>query len=61
MNKIGVKSEHGGTLVDTPIHFAEKGSTIEQIPMEQCSMLSQCQLKRELAHQLEFSPFSLDL
>ena len=26
-------SEHGGTHVDAPIHFAEKGRTIEQIPL----------------------------
>jgi len=28
-------SEHGGTHVDAPIHFAEKGRTIEQIPLEE--------------------------
>lgn len=26
-------SEHGGTHVDAPIHFAENGKTIEQIPL----------------------------
>lgn len=26
-------SEHGGTHVDAPIHFAEKGRTIDQIPL----------------------------
>jgi kynurenine formamidase len=28
-------SEHGGTHVDAPIHFAEKGRTIEQIPLQE--------------------------
>ncbi|UCC41226.1 MAG: cyclase family protein [Candidatus Aminicenantes bacterium] len=28
-------SEHGGTHVDAPIHFAEKGRTIEQIPLKE--------------------------
>jgi kynurenine formamidase len=28
-------SEHGGTHVDAPIHFAEKGQTVDQIPIEQ--------------------------
>jgi len=28
-------SEHGGTHVDAPIHFAEHGRTIDQIPMEE--------------------------
>lgn len=28
-------SEHGGTHVDAPIHFAENGRTIEQIPLEE--------------------------
>jgi kynurenine formamidase len=28
-------SEHGGTHVDAPIHFAEKGQTVDQIPVEQ--------------------------
>lgn len=28
-------SEHGGTHVDAPFHFAEKGRTIEQIPLEE--------------------------
>ncbi len=27
-------SEHGGTHVDAPIHFAEKGKTIDQIPLD---------------------------
>jgi kynurenine formamidase len=27
--------EHGGTHLDAPIHFAEKGRTTEQIPLEQ--------------------------
>ncbi len=27
-------SEHGGTHVDAPIHFAEKGKTIDQIPLQ---------------------------
>jgi kynurenine formamidase len=27
-------SEHGGTHADAPIHFAEKGRTIDQIPLE---------------------------
>jgi kynurenine formamidase len=28
-------SEHGGTHVDAPIHFAEKGQTVDQLPVEQ--------------------------
>ena len=28
-------SEHGGTHVDAPIHFAENGRTIDQIPLEE--------------------------
>lgn len=28
-------SEHGGTHVDAPIHFAEGGRTIDQIPLEE--------------------------
>ncbi|MDH4272323.1 MAG: cyclase family protein [Candidatus Aminicenantes bacterium] len=28
-------SEHGGTHADAPIHFAEQGRTIEQIPLEE--------------------------
>lgn len=28
-------SEHGGTHVDAPIHFAEQGITVDQIPIEQ--------------------------
>lgn len=28
-------SEHGGTHADAPIHFAEKGRTIDQIPLEE--------------------------
>jgi len=28
-------SEHGGTHVDAPIHFAQNGRTIEQIPLEE--------------------------
>jgi kynurenine formamidase len=28
-------SEHGGTHVDAPIHFAEKGQTVDQIPIGQ--------------------------
>jgi len=28
-------SEHGGTHVDAPIHFARNGRTIEQIPLEE--------------------------
>lgn len=27
--------EHGGTHIDAPIHFAENGKTIDQIPLEQ--------------------------
>jgi kynurenine formamidase len=27
--------EHGGTHMDAPIHFAEKGRSVEQIPIEQ--------------------------
>jgi kynurenine formamidase len=27
-------SEHGGTHLDSPIHFAEKGQSVEQIPIE---------------------------
>ena len=26
--------EHGGTHLDTPIHFAEKGWTVDQIPLD---------------------------
>ncbi|MFQ6084241.1 MAG: cyclase family protein [Candidatus Aminicenantia bacterium] len=28
-------SEHGGTHVDVPIHFAQKGRTIDQIPLQE--------------------------
>ena len=28
-------SEHGGTLIDSPIHFAQKGWTVDQIPIDQ--------------------------
>jgi len=28
-------SEHGGTHADAPIHFAEKGRTIDQVPLEE--------------------------
>ena len=28
-------SEHGGTHADAPIHFAEKGRTIDQIPLQE--------------------------
>ena len=28
-------SEHGGTHADAPIHFAEKGRTMDQIPLEE--------------------------
>jgi kynurenine formamidase len=27
--------EHGGTHIDAPIHFAENGKTVDQIPLEQ--------------------------
>lgn len=28
-------SEHGGTHIDAPIHFAEHGKTVDQLPIEQ--------------------------
>ena len=28
-------SEHGGTHIDAPIHFAERGRTLDQLPIEQ--------------------------
>ncbi|HYN07990.1 MAG TPA: cyclase family protein [Vicinamibacterales bacterium] len=28
-------SEHGGTHIDSPVHFAQKGWTVDQIPIEQ--------------------------
>lgn len=28
-------AEHGGTHIDAPIHFAEKGRTVDQIPLSQ--------------------------
>jgi len=28
-------SEHGGTHIDAPIHFAEQGKTLDQLPVEQ--------------------------
>jgi kynurenine formamidase len=28
-------AEHGGTHIDAPIHFAEKGNTVDEIPLEQ--------------------------
>ncbi|WP_395746778.1 cyclase family protein [Prosthecobacter sp.] len=28
-------SEHGGTHIDAPIHFAEKGKTLDQLPVDQ--------------------------
>lgn len=27
-------AEHGGTHIDAPIHFAEKGDTLDQVPLE---------------------------
>src|SRR5215213_1202912 len=27
--------EHGGTHIDSPIHFAEGGKTVDQIPLDQ--------------------------
>ncbi|MDC3242388.1 cyclase family protein, partial [Flavobacteriaceae bacterium] len=27
-------AEHGGTHIDAPIHFAEKGQTVDEIPLE---------------------------
>ncbi|MGB8951658.1 MAG: cyclase family protein [Candidatus Aminicenantales bacterium] len=47
-------SEHGGTHVDAPIHFAEKGRTIDQIPLEEwigpavkIDVTSQCENNRD--------------
>lgn len=28
-------SEHGGTHIDAPIHFAEKGKTVDELPIDQ--------------------------
>src|SRR4030095_6182845 len=28
-------SEHGGTHIDAPIHLAERGKTLDQLPLEQ--------------------------
>jgi kynurenine formamidase len=28
-------SEHGGTHIDAPVHFAERGRTLDQLPVEQ--------------------------
>ena len=28
-------SEHGGTHIDAPIHFAERGKTLDQLPLDQ--------------------------
>ena len=28
-------AEHGGTHIDAPIHFSERGRTVDQIPLEQ--------------------------
>lgn len=49
-------SEHGGTHVDAPIHFAENGRTIDQIPLEEwmgpavkLDVTSQCGRNRDYA------------
>jgi kynurenine formamidase len=52
-NKYGA-SEHGGTHVDAPIHFSEKGKTIDRIPLEEwigpavkIDVVSKCDANRD--------------
>lgn len=47
-------SEHGGTHVDAPVHFAEKGRTIDQIPLNEwigeavkIDVASKCSINRD--------------
>ncbi|MCX7973896.1 MAG: cyclase family protein [Candidatus Aminicenantes bacterium] len=53
-------SEHGGTHVDAPIHFAEGGRTIDQIPLEEwigqavkIDVTSECLANRNYLLQIE--------
>ena len=38
--------EHGGTHLDAPIHFAEGGRSVDQIPLEQLVVLAKINLQR---------------
>lgn len=47
-------SEHGGTHADAPIHFSEKGKTIDQVPLQdwigpavRIDVVSKCQQNRD--------------
>lgn len=47
-------SEHGGTHADAPIHFAQKGRTMDQIPLEEwigpavkIDVVSECEKNRD--------------
>ncbi|NIO80078.1 MAG: cyclase family protein [Candidatus Aminicenantes bacterium] len=47
-------NEHGGTHVDAPIHFAQKGRTIDQIPLQEwigpavkIDVIKQCEANRD--------------
>lgn len=53
-------SEHGGTHADAPIHFSEKGKTIDQIPLQdwigpavKIDVVSKCQSNRDYLLTLE--------
>jgi len=53
-------AEHGGTHVDAPIHFAENGRTIDQIPLEEwigpavkIDVVKQCEENRDYLLQVD--------
>jgi kynurenine formamidase len=53
-------AEHGGTHVDAPIHFAENGRTIDQIPLEQwigpaakIDVVKKCEQNRDYRFQVD--------
>ncbi len=53
-------AEHGGTHVDAPIHFAENGRTIDQIPLEEwigpavkIDVVRQCEENRDYLLQVD--------
>ena len=53
-------AEHGGTHVDAPIHFAENGRTIDQIPLEEwigpavkIDVVKQCEENRDYLLQID--------
>jgi len=53
-------AEHGGTHVDAPIHFAENGRTIDQIPLQEwvgpavkIDVVNKCEQNRDYLLQVE--------